>query len=240
MSAINYGLRGRLGLIMPSGNQAAEPQFQAMLPAGVSMHATRLKLTGSAEAELLAFAERVEEAAELVADSQVDLVLFHCTAVSTYSTELEASILQRIRSASGRPATATSEAIATALRTLGARRIVMLSPYIDAVNQREEAYFRAAGFEIVGSAGLAKTDANAMMAVTPEEWSEMALAHRDDRADAYLLSCTTVRSTDVADRLEGLLGRPVVTSNTAAAWHCLRTLGVKDSVPGFGRLLRDH
>ena len=41
---INYGTRARLGMILPSGNQAAEPQFQAMLPTGVSLHTTRLKL----------------------------------------------------------------------------------------------------------------------------------------------------------------------------------------------------
>jgi len=240
MNAINYGSRARLGMIMPSGNQAAEPQFQAMLPAGVSLHTTRLKLTGSSEADLLAMTERVEDAAELIADSRPNLVLFHCTAVSTFSAELEASILARVRKASGLRATATSEAITAALRALGAKKIVMLSPYEDAINRREEAFFRAAGFDIIGNAGLAKPDANAMMAVTPEEWRAFGLANRDERADAYLLSCTTVRSTDVAEELEGLLGRPVVTSNTAAVWHCLRTLGVADAVPGFGRLLSQH
>lgn len=240
MTTINYGSRARLGMMLPSGNQAAEPQFHAMLPAGVSLHTTRLRLFGSSEADLMAMTEGVEAAAQLVADAQADLVLFHCTAVSTFSAELEASILARVRKASGLRATATSEAITAALRALGAKRIVMLSPYVDEINRREEAYFRGAGFEIVASKGLAKTDANAMMSVTPQEWREMGLANRNDRADAYLLSCTTVRSSDVAEELEGLLGRPVVTSNTAAVWHCLRTLGIKDAVPGFGRLLREH
>ncbi len=240
MKAINYGARARLGMIMPSGNQAAEPQFQAMLPAGVSLHTTRLKLTGSSEADLLAMTENVEDAASLIADAQANLVLFHCTAVSTFSTALEAQVLERVRQASGLPATATSEAITAALRAVGARRIVMLSPYVDAINRREEAYFSGAGFEVIGNVGLGKLDANAMMAVTPEEWVALARANRDDRADAYLLSCTTVRSTDVAEEIEGVLGRPVVTSNTAAVWHCLRTLGIRDSVAGFGQLLRDH
>lgn len=239
MATINYGTRARLGMMLPSGNQAAEPQFQAMLPAGVSLHTTRLKLTGSSEADLLAMTERVDEAAELVADAQTDLVLFHCTAVSTFSTDLEASILERVRRAAGRPATATSSAISHALRTLGARRIVMLSPYPDAINRREETYFKEAGFEILQSAGLNCQDANAMMAVTPAAWVDLATSHRDDRADAYLLSCTTVRSTDVIEQLEQQLGRPVVTSNTAAVWHCLRLMGIDDPVKGFGRLLSD-
>lgn len=240
MGVINYGTRARLGMLLPSGNQAAEPQFHAMLPAGVSLHTTRLKLTGSSEAHLLAMTERIEEAAELVADSGADLVVFHCTAVTTFSPELEHSIKERVARASGKPTTATSEAIVTALKTLGARRIVMLSPYVEAINAREAAYFRGAGFEILDCAGLGCGDANAMMAVTPEHWREFALAHRNQDAQAYLISCTTVRSADVIEELERDLGLPVVTSNTATAWHCLRKLGIADRIGGFGKLLREH
>jgi maleate isomerase len=240
MTTINYGTRARLGVLLPSGNQAAEPQFHAMLPRGVSLHTTRLKLTGTSERELLGMTERIEEAADLVADTGADLILFHCTAVTTFSPALEESIKQRIVKATGKPAIVTSEAIVAALRTLRASRLVMLSPYIKAVNWREEAYFQGLGFEILDSAGLEKLDASAMMSVTPEEWTAFAHTHHNDRADAYLMSCTAVRSTDVADKLERELGRPVVTSNTATVWHCLRRLGISDRIEGYGRLLREY
>lgn len=240
MNNINYGTRARIGMLLPSGNQAAEPQFHAMLPQGVSLHTTRLKLVGSSEADLLAMVERVEEAAQLVADAGADLVVFHCTAVSTFSAELEESIKRRVASASGKPVTATSEALVAALRALSARRIVMISPYLKPINEREAAYLRGSGFEVLDLAGLNCPTAAAMMAVTPERWKTFALEHRDQRADAYLISCTTVRSADVIEELERELGRPVVTSNTAAAWHCLRTLNVADRVSGFGRLLSQH
>ncbi len=240
MSAINYGTRARLGVLLPSGNQAAEPQFNAMLPAGVSLHTTRLKLRGSTDQELLAMAEGVEDAARLVADAEPSLVLFHCTAVSTYSQELEQSIKARIAKATGKPAAATSEAIVAALRQLGAKRIVMLSPYNEAINAREGKYFEGAGFEVLDCAGLSCRDAPAMMAVTPERWRSYAIAHRHDLADAYLLSCTTVRSSEVVEQLEEDLGRPVITSNTATVWHCLRTMGIADRIAGYGRLLAQH
>jgi len=237
---INYGTRARLGMILPSGNQAAEPQFQAMLPAGVSLHTTRLKLTGSSDDELMAMTDRVEDAAQLVSDAEVDLLLFHCTAVSTWDASREQSIKDRIANASGRSVTATSEAILTALRTVGAERIVMLSPYIDTINRREEAYFTNAGFTVLDCAGLNKQSASEMMSVKPEQWLDFARAHRAERADAYLLSCTAVRSAEVADALEDEFDRPVITSNTAAVWHCLRKMALPDRVKGFGRLLRDN
>jgi len=240
MVAINYGSRARIGMLLPSGNQAAEPQFHAMLPPGVSLHTTRLKLVGSSEADLLAMAEHVEEAAELVADAGADLVVFHCTAVSTFSADLEKSIKARAARASGKRVTATSEALVAALRALGAKRIVMVSPYVKPINEREAAFLRGFGFEVLDLAGLDCPTAAAMMAVTPERWKSFALEHRDERADAYLISCTTVRSADVIEELELELGRPVLTSNTAAAWHCLRTLGITDRIEGFGGLLRQY
>ena len=228
--------RARLGVLLPSGNRLAEPQFSVMLPQGVTMHTTRLRLNGSSESELLKMTEGVEEAVSLVADARVDLILFHCTAVSTFSQALEKDVLARMRRSSGVPVTATSEALVAALRAVNARKIVMLSPYIDAINDREAAYVRAAGFEIVFLAGMSLNDADAMSAVTPAQWKAFVLSNQHADADAYLISCTTVRATEVAQELEVLLGKPVVTSNTAAVWHCLRTLGLHDTPSGFGKL----
>lgn len=237
---INYGTRARLGMILPSGNQVAEPLFNAMLPAGVSLHTTRLKLTGSSDKELQAMTERLEDAAQLVADAEVDLVLFHCTAVTTWDASHEQSIKDRIAAASGRPVTATSEAILAALRKMNAERIVMLSPYTEAINRREVAYFTNAGFTVLHSVGLDKGTAHEMAAVTPADWLAFARAHRAANADAYLLSCTTVRTSEVAETLETEFGCPVITSNIAAVWFCLRRMSIPDGVAGYGRLFREH
>ena len=61
--------------------------------------------------------------------------------------------------------------------------------------------------------------------------------HAHALADAYVLSCTTVRTAETIETLERSLGRPVVTSNTAVAWYCMRKLGALPGVPGYGRLL---
>jgi len=235
--ALDYGSGGRIGVLLPSVNQAAEPQLRAMLPADIAIAVTRLKLVDSSEASLLGMARDVEPAAELLADAGVDIVVFHCTAVSTYSTELEASILARIQSATGLPCVATSQALVAALQALSARRVVLLSPYTAAVNDREAAYFAEHGFEILGNAGLDCRTGREMMAIAPQAWHAFATGHAHAGADAYVLSCTTVRTAETIEALEHSLGRPVVTSNTAVAWYCMRKLGVLAGVPGYGRML---
>ena len=49
-----------------------------------------------------------------------------------------------------------------------------------------------------------------------------------------------LRPLDVVDVLERRLGKPVVCSNQAMVWDCLRLAGVEDRFEGYGALLREH
>jgi len=237
---IDYGERLRIGMLVPSGNVIIEPQVNAMLPPGVALYVTRLPLRGSAEAELLAMAANVEEAARLLAHAGVGLSAFNCTAVSTYSKAMEADIKRRIGEATGIPALPTSEALVEAFRVLKAKRIVLLTPYLREVNEREVAFLQREGLEVLAETGLGLNTNTEMALLPPDTWVELGKKYRNERADAYLVSCTAVRSAEVIDTLERELGRPVVTSNQAITWHCLRAGGVQDRVEGFGALLCEH
>jgi maleate isomerase len=234
---LNYGSRGAIGLLLPSGNQAAEAQLRAMLPADVGLRTTRLKLTDSSHSSLLAMADRLEDDARLLADARVSLVFFHCTAVSTFSAEMEASLESRITSATGLPSATTSRALVEGLKVLGSRRLTLLSPYGEAVNAREAAFFESNGFSVESCDGFGCHTADEMMAITPAQWLDFAVRRTPPHADVCVLSCTTVRTAEIVQALERRLGRPVITSNTAAAWYAMRRLGVLDSVVRFGELL---
>jgi maleate isomerase len=235
--AINYGSRVKLGMMLPSSNTIAEPQIAAMLPPGVSLHTTRLRLRSGLEA--LGMLEKLEEAAQLMADAAVDRLIFHCTAVSMHSPEIPAQIAQRVRAITPTPLTITSEAIVDALSALGARKIVLMTPYDQATNDREVHFLRDRGVEVLHGRGLGLQGGVEMAAIEPEQWYRDTLALRDPAADAYFISCTTIRSADVIEALEDALGKPVLTSNQAMLWRALRDSGIDDTIDGFGRLLRN-
>jgi maleate isomerase len=234
---IRLGWRLRLGLLQPSVNVVAEPTFQAMLPEGVSIHATRLKLVGSTEQELLGMTEGIEDACRLLADCEPHRILFHCTAVTVHDTSIVERIKNRITQATGVPATVTSEALIAAFRKLGARRIVMVTPYIGEVNKREVAFLAHHGMDVLSDYGLGLPGGKEFLTVEPSTWYRLLMERRDTRADAYFISCAQSRCAEVIGVLERDLGRPVVTSNQAAMWFCLRESGIGDRVPGFGTLL---
>jgi maleate isomerase len=56
-------------------------------------------------------------------------------------------------------------------------------------------------------------------------------------AEAVFLSCGALRSVEILEAAEARLGKPVICSNQASLWECLRLAGVQDRVAGFGSLL---
>ena len=230
------GWRLRLGMLLPSSNTVAEADVAAMLPTGCALHTTRLRLTGSGREEMLAMAAGMEEGARLIADAEPDLIVFHCTAVSTLDPDLGEDVVRRIERLTGRPATATSRALLSAFAALGARRIALLTPYVAEVNASEIAFLAHHGIVVAAERGLGCRTGVDMAGIEPGAWYRHAMAMRREDVDAYFISCTTIRVSPVITALERDLGRPVITSNQAMAWHCLRRAGIAEPVPGYGRL----
>ncbi len=235
---IDYGDVARFGVLLPSGNSVAEAELRAMLPPGIGHNVTRLELRGSSEAELLRMVEALEPAARLLADAQVQQVAFHCTAVSTFAPQMAEDIRQRIEAATGLPAFATADAILAALARLQARRLLLLTPYIAAVHQREVDFLAAHGIGVTGGDCLGVNTNAEMARIPPATLAQQAraAAARHAGADAIFISCTAIRSAGLIAPLEAELGLPVITSNQVLVWHALRRLGSTAPVAGFGRL----
>ena len=237
MPEIDYATRARLGVLIPSGNTVAEPELRAMLPPGVGMYVTRLPLKGSGEAELLAMLNTLEHGTALLADAAPDAIAFHCTAVSTFAPRMAGEIKQRMGQASSIPALATADAILAALTALKAKRILLVTPYMEAVHNREIAWLTANGFEVTGGNNMGVDTNGEMARVPPADIVQFALAAAHDvPADVCFISCTAIRSAGVIETLEESLGIPVITSNQVLAWHALHQLGIADVPRGFGHL----
>lgn len=238
---MRYGTRARIGMLLPSVNQAAELQIGTLLPEGVSLHTTRMKLTSSREEHVREMISDVERSATLLADADVDLIVFHCTAASMFAPGFDDAIIDRIGNATGRNATSTSKACLGAFEAFGVGRITLTTPYIQETNDREVAFLESHGIEVLSETGMGIAgDGAAMLAVEPEEWRRRVNAQDEPGSDAAFISCTAVRAIEAIESVEADIGKPAVTSNQAMLWHALRLLDIGDPVPGYGRLLTEH
>ncbi len=233
-----YGWRARIGMLLPSVNSAAEPLIQAITPDGVSVHTTRLRLAGSTDEDIYGMVEGVEEGASLLADAEVDLIVFHCTAASMFRPGFDDKIIERIEKKTGTPATSTSKAVMDAFDTLDVRRIALTTPYTQETNDREVAYLESHQISVLSETGMGISGSGTqMIAVEPGEWYRRVKRQQNDDADAYFISCTAIRAAEAIEPLERDLGKPVVTSNQAMVWHSLKKLEIRDPVPGYGQLM---
>ena len=151
----NYGWRARLGLIVPPTNTANEAEWGRVLPDGVTLHVTRMPLHLHVEepvGEDHPLSRDLIAAASLLAQAGVSAIAYGCTAGSMI--EPLDQLPELIRRTTGIPGTTTAGALVAALRALGARRIVLISPYGETLQSRETAFFRRQGFEIAASRGL--------------------------------------------------------------------------------------
>jgi maleate isomerase len=156
-----------------------------------------------------------------------------------HAPEIPGQITERVAAITPIPLTITSEAVVDALRTLDAKNIVLMTPYLQETNDREVRFLAHHGVNVLRERGLGLEGGVEMGKVEPQQWFDETVALRDPKADAYFISCTTVRSAEVIDALEDALGKPVLTSNQAMLWRALRDTGIDDRISGFGRLLRD-
>lgn len=231
--------RARVGFIIPASNRLVEPQTARACPPGVVPHFMRLRMTNRYKRPLPELLPTILDAAAHLMDSKCDIVVFQCTGTSmSGGVDMDNHVVSEIAHATKRPAISTAGAVKAALTALGARRLVFISETEQAGHDKKLKFLKEAGYEILADrcAGLAGSDEYCV--TPPAFWYDMAMALRNDAADAFFISCANISSIDAIADLERDSGKPVVTSNQAALWYALRTLGISDVVPGLGALFQ--
>jgi arylmalonate decarboxylase len=237
-----YGWRARIGLIVPSTNTINEPEFWRLAPRGVTIHTARATSTGEfSEAYFARLREAGQRCAEDLATAEVDIIAYGCTSGSIVCPLEE--IVADLTARTGIPAIATAGSVVAALRALKIRRVAVATPYVDFINEREAEFLQRHGFEVTSLHGLrlgeTQAERRSIGRVPPEHVYRMARTCDRPEAEAIFVSCTNLATLDVIARIEADLGKPVVTSNQACFWHCLRSLGIPDRIEGYGRLLTE-
>jgi maleate cis-trans isomerase len=232
----------RIGLIIPSSNRLTEPQLRYFAPPSLGIHVTRLQMTGKWNRPLSALTEDIQRAASALADAKCDIVVFHCTGhAMEEGPDGDARTRAMIKSATGIEAMSTAAAIEEALGVLKLKRLIPLTPYDQDTNDHEIDYLRQIGIAVVHDVALALPGSDDYLAQPPERWVELAVEHARDDADGYFLSCTNTTQIEAIEPIERRLGKPVVNSNQAVLWACVRRLrhklGAAELAAGLGRLV---
>lgn len=238
-----YGWRGRIGLIMASTNGVTEGEAPKVLPEGVSVHYTRISYKGEGdEADDIRLRKEIESTVTLLAgrgsNLGVDVIgLMHGSASADPRKGFDLELSERMSRVSGVPCTTQSSAVVEALRKLGVKKVATGIPLGQMPTLlRMKAFLEASGFEVRKHASLGFTDHHLVDRQPPETAYRFMKSLDVEDVDAIVMNNSNLRTMEVIEPLEHDIGKPVITGNQALLWSCLRKLGVKDQIHGFGKL----
>ena len=225
--------RRTLGLIALQSDRTIEDDFRRLMPGDVSMLVSRVPSALEVTLDTLAEMEGAltGAAALFPVGHRFDVVGYGCT---SGTAQIGAHVIaERVKA--GADADQVSEpvsALIAACRTLGLRRIAILSPYVASVSDRLRHVLRAADIETPTFDSFDEANEAAVTQIDGDSISTAALSvMRGAQVDGLFLSCTNLRTLDVIAPLQDQLGLPVLSSNLVLAWHMLRLSGLNVNTP---------
>ena len=232
----------RLGMLTPSSNTTLEPVTTAMVSdvPDVSVHfgrfrVTEIALTHDALAQFDDVA--VLAAAELLGHAKVHCIAWNGTSAGWRGFESDEHLCRRIRERTGIAACTSMLALNEVLAATGVRRLALVTPYTDDVQQRIVANYAALGIVCDAERHLGIRNNYAFAEVPENMLADMIRAVAVTRPDAIGVICTNLRAVGMVASLEQETGIPIYDTIATAVWKRLAVAGLDpDLVQGWGRL----
>ncbi len=235
------GWKAKIGLLVPSHDSGyGSYETRVMSPDGVVTLEQRVPGRTVVQSELRTMFDSAVDAAATLNHAGPDIIDFIPTAPCFVAgVAEEAALIAAISERTGVQATAGGRSVAEALRFVGASKIVMYTPYLKDIQELTNRYFDDQGFEVLGSKNLRFENAEDINRVSPHEILAdiVKLRRAFPEAEGVFVVGGCFRTLEITDQLERMIGIPVVGTQQANMFNCLRMCGVGDRFEGFGRLL---
>ncbi len=237
------GTRANLGLIVLQTDETIEHEVVPMMKRpGVALYHSRIPMPPEVSAQALAkMEEGLPVAAALFPTSlDLDVIGYGCTSAATViGPEGVAQAIRRER-----PEALVTEPITAAIEAchaVDARRIGFVTPYVAEVSAKMRSMLEQNGCAVVGFGSFNEADDRRVARITAESiLAAIETVAAQDNCDAVFVSCTNLRVAGIVEEAEARIGRPVLSSNLALAWHMLTLAKLDPSRPGLGRLFDGH
>ena len=228
-----------IGLLSPATPD--RPHFKSLnniLPEGVSIAHEGLGLLGEFYQDLVGKSDRVVELAKsFVQRHEVRGLMVTGGFVTLFNPGLEA----KVAAAVGLPVVSAVSSVVAALKTFGAKSVLLMTPFDAASDAVIKTHLSSLGFTVyVGPAFENRKAGSALNLTRDELFGLVEKTFRVNPAtDAIYFQGATMDPLPIIQLLEDTLAVPVITSNTAMIWNLLSKLELKYSLKDYGRLLSE-
>lgn len=239
----NAQRRRILGMLTPSSNTVVEPYTSALawpLFPEVTVHFSRFEvrriaLDGASDQQFAL--DPILTAADLLSHARADVIAWNGTSASWLGFQQDERLCEAITARTGTKATSAILGLNRLLGRLGVRRIGLVSPYTEDVQQRIIANYAAIGIETVAERHDDRSDNFSFAEITEPQIAAMCREVAAAAPDAIVILCTNMRGPLIAPQLERELGIPVLDSVAFTLWASLDAGQVDmTALTGFGRM----
>ena len=241
----------RIGQIVPSSNTTMETEIPAMLrlretirPQRFTFHSSRMRMKKVVKEELAAMDAESDRCALELSDARVDVLGYACLVAIMamghgYHRVSQARLTQRTAENGGQaPVLTSAGALVDALRVIGAKRVIVVAPYMKPLTELVVDYIRHEGYEVIDYRALEIPDNLDVGRQDPARLPDIVKSMPFEQADAIVLSaCVQMPSLPAVAKVEAMTGKPVITAAIATTYAMLRELDLEPIVPGAGALL---
>lgn len=232
-----------LGMLTPSSNTVLEPYTGVMLGSlfpDVTAHYSRFRVTRIGlddNANNQFGTETILAAAELLADARPDIIAWNGTSASWLGFDADEKLCRAIEDRTGIMATSAILSLNRLLKEQGIRRLGLVTPYTNDVQDKIVDNYASIGVEIIAERHAGLEDNFSFAKVTDRDIDVMCEQVATQKPDAIAIVCTNMRGAIVAAASEKRLGLPVFDSVAFTLWGCLTSLDIStDRLSDFGSL----
>ncbi|MGW3547464.1 maleate cis-trans isomerase family protein [Janibacter hoylei] len=244
-----------IGMIVPSSNLTMETELPEIFGRRREVHpqdrfvfhSSRMRMKHVTPEELVAMNAQTERASLELADARPDAIASAClVAIMAQGAGYHCTAEDQMRAALGSegvdaPVISSAGALLRGLTALGARKVVMVTPYMKPLTQLVADYVEDAGFEVLDTLSLEVSDNIAVANLDPadltQHWKRLDPTALEEADVLVLSACVQMPSLPAIQTVEDEYGKPVVSAAVATAWAILQDLGLPTDVPGSGSLL---
>lgn len=241
----------RIGQIVPSSNVTMETEIPALLrarggvaPERFTFHSSRMRMKKVTREELAAMDADSDRCALELSDAAVDVLGYACLVAimsmgEGYHRVSEARLHQRtVENGHAAPVVTSAGALVEGLKTLRAKRIALVAPYMRPLTEMVVGYIAKEGIDVADWLALEIPDNLEVAAQDPANLLDHYKRLDLSGIDALVLSaCVQMPSLPSVQRIEDATGLPVVSAAICTAHQMLVRLGLPTAIPGAGALL---
>lgn len=211
-----------IGLILLQTDEVLENEIRDLMHVkNVPLYHSRVPSGADVTPETLAAMEAaIPDATRLLPPAaDICVIAYCCTSGSVVIGEDNvASAIHSVRP--GVKVTNPIAAVKAKLANLGAKRIGLLTPYEPSVSTTMAEHLTKAGFEISSFAAFGEKEEAKVTRISRASILDAVEAiGSGDQCDAVFASCTNLRTADLLEEAAERVGKPVISSNSALAWH---------------------